>query len=339
MMRMTSCGVALALLPGLVSCTLAGSEKTAASLTGEGPVTVAVAAEPRAACTIVSDKRFAAGAETVRLARRDGLAPSANFAMFVAPLAVNTDGAPTSYHPRDFLGTSLAINRIDNGVAIRKVGGGRTTVQEKIIAFDAWRDSDWTVPAGYSITWKNVIAADSAGKPCLFSSGQYAGYFGSLTALQNGLSGAAAGECQVANQLDQRFIPAIVLRGNANPLKEHGAKTGDLVVAVNPATGTAVAAVIGDTGDGNRIGEGSVALNMALLGRTDQPRTYADALKLDTGRADMIVAVLPGSAGFERQRPYSAANIAARVDAWAKAAGYGSTAGLAGAAEACSAGL
>lgn len=290
-----------------------------------------------AQCTIVSDKPFTAARETVRLARRTNLPASANIAMFVAPLAVNTDGAPTSYHPRDFLGTSLAINRIDNGIAIRR--GNRLTVPQKISIFEQWRDSGWVVPAGASISWRNVIAADPAGKPCVFSSGPAQGYFGSLTALGNGLSAAGAGECLAADQLDQRFIPAIVLRGNANPLKGFGARIGDLVLAINPTTGKTVPAVIGDAGDGNRIGEGSVALNMALVGTTQQPATYAEARRLDTGPQDMVVAVLPGTLGYRRERPYTAANIAERVAAWAAEKGYGSTAGLASAVMACRAGI
>jgi hypothetical protein len=332
---------ALSCLPLLASCQSGGADGAATENTGlsaEAAVVIDARRGEPAQCRVVEDKPFTAGRETVRLARAEGLSPSANFALFVAPLAVNTDGAPNSYHPQDFLGTSLAINRIDHGIAIRKTAGG-TTTSEKIAAFEQWRDSGWRVPAGYRINWTNVIAADPSGNPCVFGSGPHRGYFGSLTALQNGLSGPAAGECQAANQLDQRFIPAIVLRGAANPLKGFGARTGDLVVAINPATGKVVPAVIGDTGDGNRIGEGSVALNMALLGRTQQPATYPDALKLDTGRADMVVAVLPGTVGFQRVRPYTAANIADRVEAWASAHGYGSTADLARAAQACGGGL
>jgi hypothetical protein len=309
-----------------------------APTTPAGPVAVDASGSATAQCSVVSDRPFTAGREMVRLAHSQGLPVSASFAMFVAPLAVNTDGAPNSYHPHDFLGKSLAINRIDNGVAIRKSDG--STVTEKIAAFEQWRDSDWTsVPAGTSIHWQNVIAPHN-GKPCVFLNGPNRGYFGSLTALKNDVQGEAAGECHAANQIDQRFIPAIVLRGgDANPLKDFGAKLGDLVVALNPASGTAVAAVIGDTGDGDRIGEGSVALNMALLGRTQQPRTYAEALTLDTGSAAMVVAVLPFTAEYRRVRPYTAANIAERVEAWAKQNGYGSTAGLARAAKACGQGL
>jgi hypothetical protein len=53
----------------------------------------------------------------------------------------------------------------------------------------------------------------------------------------------------------------------------------------------------------------------------------------------MVVAVLPQSALFQRERPYTAANIADRVNAWATARGYGSVQGLASAALECSTGL
>jgi hypothetical protein len=194
------------------------------------------------------------------------------------------------------------------------------------------------VPAGYRISWTNVIAKDSKGHPCIFKQDN-AGYFGSLTRLGNGLPAKDAGECEVKNQLDQRAIPAIALRGDSNPLHGYGAKPGDLVLVTNPENGVTVPAVIGDTGDGHRIGEGSIALNMALLKISDAPANYGDALKLDTGKHDMIVAVLPGSATFKRERPYTAANIARRVAQWSQERGYGGIDKLAEAASGCAAGL
>lgn len=296
---------------------------------------VAAAAAPAstAACKVENSAPFAG--ETVRLARPGNLPASARFGVFKAPLAVNTDGAPTSYHPDDYAGKTKAINHIENGIAIRAADGHALNSSQRKAVFDQWRASpEWKVPAGFTITWKNVIAADGA-KPCIFRQAD-AGYFGSLTALQNGLSGAAAGECARNNQIDQRTIPAIVLRGGAaNPLQAWGAKIGDLVLAINPASGVAVPAVIGDTGDAKRIGEGSVALNMALLGATAMPTTYAQALKLDTGTREMVVAVLPGSRQYQRVLPYSRDNIAQRVKAWAVENGYGSVEGLAAAVKDC----
>jgi hypothetical protein len=293
-------------------------------------------------CRVVANTSFPGDGEIVRLARQQGLPAESNMALFRAPLAVNTDGAPNSYHPRDPLGENLAINRFDNGISIRKQGSTKKLpLNERLTVFARWRDSGFNVPTGYRINWKNVIAPDAAGKPCVFKTGANTGYFGSLTALKNGLTGQAVGECEASNQLDQRFIPAIVLRGaEANPLWSHGARVGDLVVAINPATGVTVAAVIGDSGDGNRIGEGSVALNMALLGQSKQPSNYADASsRLDTGNRQMIVAVLPRSRTFQPVRPFTVDNIRSRVEAWAVARGYASTAGLSQAVRLCADGL
>lgn len=293
-------------------------------------------------CSWESAAAFPGDGELVRLARPPALGPNANIALFRAPLAVNTDGAPNSYHPMDPLGETRAINRFDNGISIRRVGSAqKLPINERLKVFTDWRDSGYKAQADYRIRWENVIAAGPDGKPCVFKSGPDAGYFGSLTALKNGLDGKAAGECSAANQLDQRVIPAIVLRGGpSNPLWTYGARPGDLVLALNPASGATVAAVIGDTGGGERIGEGSVALNMALLGQTDQPRYYRDAVsRLDTGNRQMIVAVLPRSRTFQPQTPFSANNITARVEAWAASRGYGSIPALAQAVRQCAEGL
>jgi hypothetical protein len=231
------------------------------------------------------------------------------------------------------------LNHIDNGIAIKSAIGTPLTLARRMQVFDQWRHSgNWQVPAGYRVTWQNVIAADN-GKPCVFKSGDYAGYFGSMTALKNGLSAQDAGECAVNDQLDQRVVPALVLRGSANPLRTWGAAVGDLALVINPATGVSVPAIIGDSGDDHRIGEGSVALNRALLTGADMPKTYRQALSLDTGTKAMVVAVLPQSRQFQRARPYTRENIAERVQAWAQAQGYGSTAGLASSALGCSSGL
>lgn len=293
-----------------------------------------------AACNVKQEKVFPGDKEHVRLASGNGGSQAGLFAVFRAPMAVNTDGAPNSYHPYDLLGERKAINRFDNAISIKSTidAGAVLPLSERMTVFKQWRDNDWLVPNGYRISWKNVIAED-AGKPCVFKSGSSNGYFGSLTALKNNLHGAPAGECDYKNQLDQRFIPAIVIRGAGNPLRAYGAKTGDLVVAINPKTKGAVAAIVGDTGDGNRIGEGSVALNMALLGRGTQPMTYADAKSLDTGSNAMVVAVVPGSKAFKLERPYTKENIDKRMEAWSSANGYQNTKTLVAAVLACAEGL
>ncbi|MFB9125738.1 hypothetical protein E2553_36015 [Paraburkholderia dipogonis] len=273
------------------------------------------ATENQPACLIV--KSGSMHADTVKLVRDRASDSTAAVGLYKAALAVNTDGAPTSYHPDDFRGERLALNRIDNGVSIRTVLGKKPSVAKQIEVFDQWRKGGWVTPTGYRITWKNVIAADPSGRPCIFEH-ENAGYFGSLSALKNGLSANQSGECLVKNQIDERLIPGIVLRGDNNPLTSWGAATGDLVLAINPETDVTVAGVVVDTGDGNRIGEGSVAMNMKLLEKTELPTNYTETKSLDTGSQRMIVAVVPHSAQYKLQRPYSPDNIAERLDEWAK---------------------
>ena len=171
--------------------------------------------------------------------------------------------------------------------------------------------------------------------PCIFKTGDYKGYFGSLTALKNGLSGSRVGECDVANQLDERFVPALVIAGGSNPVKTFGAKLGDILVAANPTNGAVVSAVIGDAGPPQNLGEGSVALNMALLKRTAQPNSYLEAKKLDTGNSAIIIAIIPESANYKLARPYSASNVATRVKAWVTEHGYKDLPGFVDQMKAC----
>ena len=170
----------------------------------------------------------------------------------------------------------------------------------------------------------------------VFASGTYKGYLGSLTSLKNNLSGEAAGECTAANQLDERYVPALVIAGGSNPLRDYGVSMGDLLIAINPSNGAIQAAVVGDTGPSDNLGEGSVALNMSLLKRTRQPKNYSDAKALDTGPQEVIVAVIPKSSGYkELQQPYTLDNITARATDWLASHGYGSLQTFSAIGQAC----
>ncbi|MBV8896592.1 MAG: hypothetical protein JO051_08780 [Acidobacteriaceae bacterium] len=275
-------------------------------------------------CTIQQQEVFAPQGKPVVLASRPGAPADARFVLFQSKLRVNTDGAPTSYHPDDPKGQTKAINNIANAISVRK-DGKSVSYADTIRVFEDFRDHDWTVPAGYQLTWQNVLAARTEGSrkvPCVFTSGENKGYFGSLTALRNNLSGAAAGECSAADQLDERYVPALVIAGGSNPLKHFGVSTGDLLIALNPANGVVQAAVVGDSGPTDNLGEGSVALNMSLLKNTHQPRTYSETKVLDTGSHEIIVALLPKTAAYKPQRPFSAENITARVIDWLTSHGY-----------------
>ena len=81
-----------------------------------------------------------------------------------------------------------------------------------------------------------------------------------------------------------------------------------------------------------------MALNRRLLNGT-QPATFREALRLDTGRDAMVVAVLPGTREFRPARPSSAGKLEERVRLWAQDRGYGSLEGLVAAIDTCSGGL
>ena len=276
-------------------------------------------------CHVIQQGNFAPH-QRVKLVSRSG-APAHKVIFFSTSLRVNTDGAPNSYHPQDLSGSVKAINSICNAVAIRRNGQKLTKCStQKIPVFTQFVANNFRAPAGTTITWDRVIAAtkDANGRkiPCVFKSGEFAGYFGSLTSLKNGLTGQAAGECEHLNQLDQRFIPAFVLPGGDNIVTSLGAGMGDLLVAFNPANNVVSVAVVGDFGPEETLGEGSVGLNMILLGKTEQPTTYTLAKKLDTGNQAILIGIIPNSRTFNPQKPFTKENLTDRVDQWLAQAGF-----------------
>lgn len=131
----------------------------------------------------------------------------------------------------------------------------------------------------------------------------------------------ARGECEYLNQVDSLVIPHLVRAGGTNPIKTFGGKVGDLVIAHYPKTRVTVFAVIGDEGPTDNLGEGSVAMNMTLLKASGPPTNYADTQKYDIGD-DVWVAILPCSASYKSQKPYTVQNIADRVHQWQQEKGF-----------------
>ncbi len=279
----------------------------------------------------VSETRiFRPQGKKILLLKKSGADPR-KIILFQTMLRVNTDGAATSYHPFDPLGRVKALNNVCNAIAVRRSGSSanlclnRATFSEAIRVFERFRDNDWTVPAGFRITWENVLPAriENGRKiPCVFQSGEFKGYFGSLTALTNGLPPVERGECEGDNQINSLKIPALVLVGGSNPVKDFGARVGDLLVAYNPATNLFSSAVIGDTGPADNLGEGSVALNMFLRGTTTLPTKKSDTFALNIERQGVLIAIIPGSNSFQHSTPFSRENIESRVKSWQSEAGF-----------------
>ena len=277
--------------------------------------------------TVAQSKVFAPQNKKVLLLK-DG-ASDRKIILFQTNLRVNTDGSPLSYHPQDPRGRTKALNNICNGIAVRRVGSDSnlcfTAFGEAIRVFEKFRDSNFqTVPPGFRITWNKVLATvQENGKdvPCVFKSGEFKGYFGSLTALRNGLT-TDRGECEVNDQVNPMTVPALVLAGGQNPVKDFGAKVGDLLIAYNPRTQLFTTAIIGDTGPADNLGEGSVALNMKLLGTTTPPTNKQETFQLSIENTKVLIAIIPGSRLFNVAKPYTADNINQRIDAWRTEAGF-----------------
>jgi hypothetical protein len=249
--------------------------------------------------------------------------------LFQTNLRVNTDGSPLSYHPQDPRGRTKALNNICNGIAVRRVNSNKnlcfSEFGKAIQVFEQFRDSNFqTVPTGFRISWQNVLATvKENGKdvPCVFRSGEFSGFFGSLTALKNGLT-TNRGECDVNDQVNPMTVPALVLAGGQNPVRTFGAKLGDLLIAFNPRTQLFTAAIIGDSGPADNLGEGSVSLNMKLLGTTTPPTNKEETFRLSIENTKVLIAIIPGSRLFNVAKPYTAENINERIDQWRTEAGF-----------------
>ena len=277
--------------------------------------------------TVAQSKVFAPQNKKVLLLK-DG-ASDRKIILFQTNLRVNTDGSPLSYHPQDPRGRTKALNNICNGIAVRRAGSNAnlcfTAFGEAIRVFEKWRDANFqTVPNGFRINWKNVIPAvqeNGNDVPCVFKSGEFKGYFGSLTALKNGLT-ANRGECEIDDQVNPMTVPALVLAGGQNPVRAFGAQVGDLLIAFNPRTQLFTTAIIGDTGPADNLGEGSVALNMKLLGATTPPTNKEETFRLSIENTKVLIAIVPGSRLFNVAKPYTTENIEQRVSEWRTEAGF-----------------
>src|SRR5690348_5255032 len=151
--------------------------------------------------------------------------------LFTAPLAVNTDGAPNSYHPDDPWGRRLALNNICNGANAVLADGRKLDYRscpKLIAAFEQSRRSGWHSPKiqFYAVATEN-------GRPCTIRTGKYVGYFVSTTSLA---ADSRKPACDPGHWLDSNSVPFAIYPGHRN-FTSRGVGTGDLVVIRNPANG------------------------------------------------------------------------------------------------------
>jgi len=105
----------------------------------------------------------------------------------------------------------------------------------------------------------------------------------------------------------QRSCYQVIRGGDSLVLQREETHIGDLGIAMLPSGEDPVYAVIGDTGPAAELGEGSIALNGKLLGKTAEPQNYYELIgRHPFGQgwtvARAFVLVFPGTRNNEN--PY-----------------------------------
>jgi hypothetical protein len=176
------------------------------------------------------------------------------YAYEITNTAVDADGAPNAYHPDD-------------------------------VGLDALAN------AGYPHTnwWKDVLVPDPAHPSRAFvqPSGQYEGYFVSMTSLRD----PNGNQFDPSTYVDATRFPYVVIPTGFGALP-HVAKPGDVGFATHLASGMTTTFIVGDSGGGSgaKLGEGSIALFVSLGGQNPNPRNGSG---VPTGKVQYII--FPGS--------------------------------------------
>ena len=194
--------------------------------------------------------------------------------LFADALHVNTDGTRRSYSVSDFWGKVDAINTLCNAMsdACRDLTPAQR--EERRVLTQRARAEGWPREALAATRIARSIIPLKDGKPCP----EVDGVLGSATALQRR---GVADPCDLRRYVDALTTPAIVLPGRGSPgaptgFEARNARIGDLAVVASPDLSVVVYAVVGDIGPARELGEGSVALAGALLGKTHEPANYLE---------------------------------------------------------------
>lgn len=200
---------------------------------------------------------------------------------FASQMAVNTDGAPDSYHPDD-----IGITHICNGVS---VGPECTWKAECLPDFRQARSEGFRGPT--KICFFGMVA-DRNGIPLVQKEGHpKPGFFVSTTALQQ--PGVANEEPDA--YLDSNEIPFVVIPRTWQKQEHHGLGLGDYAVVLRKSTGVLSFAIIGDLGPAKKLGEGSVALHTALGNDPFQMRFGVRRARKGIDGRDVVYVLFPGS--------------------------------------------
>ena len=231
---------------------------------------------------------------------------------FTAPMTVNTDGAPNSYHPEDPWGSELAINTICNGANARMPDGRKldyTQCRALVTAYREAKAAGWKAPQKPTMEFYGVAANGAI--PCLIQSGPYAGYFVSTTSLA---ADESKGRCDQDRYLNALTIPFSIYPG-ARAFTTRGVGKGDVVVYYNPANDVTEYGVVGDEGPSWGLAEGSVAFAKSLRKLTRDPQNRKDTYQFGVTKIHSLILPKETLSG-----PFTPENVRsrakARFDAW-----------------------
>ncbi len=235
---------------------------------------------------------------------------------FVESLNVNTDGTRRSYSVEDFWGEKTALNNLCNAMSDKCDGLDTTGMTNRRLVTQKAQAEGWPPELLKQTRISPSIVPMKAGKPCPTVDG----FLVSATALRKP---AASDVCDIANYVDALTVPALVIPGNpkngVSDFAKRGANVGDLVIAMVPGGTNPVFAVVGDIGPASELGEGSVALNGKLLGKTAEPVNYNEVRgrKPFSGRGWVVptALVLVFPATRDAKNPFM---TTARIDEAAK---------------------
>lgn len=219
--------------------------------------------------------------------------------LFIESLNVNTDGTRRSYSVEDFWGEKNALNNLCNAMSDACEGLSNDELRNRRIVTQMASAEGWPEAQLKNTKISASIIPFKNGKPCPPAND----FLVSATALHKP---NISDVCDINNYVDALVTPALVLPKNHSKTKlsefaKRNAKVGDLVVAMVPGTSQPVYAVVGDIGPANELGEGSIALNGRLLGKTSLPANYLEVRGKGEfkGRAwtvpQAIVIIFPGT--------------------------------------------
>lgn len=211
--------------------------------------------------------------------------------LFGDALKVNTDGTRRSYSVDDFWGERIAINNVCNAMSDACAGLGKAQLKARRVLAQQAKAQGWPADLLRQTRIDAGIIPFRDGRPC-----EDGDFLVSATALQDA---RVADRCDASRYLDALAVASVVLprrmrRGTPTGFEQRNARIGDLVAVVTADGDRPVFAVVGDSGPARELGEGSVALAGALLGKSAPPRNYQE-VKKEWGVPAAFVLVFPGT--------------------------------------------